>query len=88
MSDPPAEPATESASFTASRRPQVAPSECLVSRGGRRAASFLAREARRSLHQGRWADATPLQPQPQGHGMRNGDPLRSFVQVIPSRYAV
>jgi hypothetical protein len=43
-------------SFTASRRPQIAPSEHLVSRGGRRAASFLAREARRSLHQGRWAD--------------------------------
>jgi hypothetical protein len=40
------------ASVTASRRPQVAPAEQLVSRGGRRAASFLARETRRSLHQG------------------------------------
>jgi hypothetical protein len=41
------------ATFTASRRPQIAPAESLVSRGDRRAASFLAREARRSLHQGR-----------------------------------
>ena len=53
MSGPPAEPATVFASFMASRRPQIAPAEHLVGRGGRRAARFLAREARRSLHQGR-----------------------------------
>lgn len=35
--------------LAASRRPQIAPAEILVSRGGRRAAFFLAREARRSL---------------------------------------
>jgi hypothetical protein len=53
VSGPAAELPTELPSVMASRRPQIAPAEHLVSRGGRRAAPFLAREARRSLHQGR-----------------------------------
>lgn len=34
------------------REPQITPAERLVGRGGRRDASFLARQAFRSLHQG------------------------------------
>lgn len=60
MSGPVAEQPTEPASVTASRRLHIAPAEFLLSRGGRRAASSLAREARRSLHQGRRADAIRL----------------------------
>lgn len=57
MSGPPAEPATESPASRRPCRPQIAPAEHLVSRGGRRAALFLARHAnpdpRRILHEAR-----------------------------------
>jgi hypothetical protein len=53
VSGPPAEPATVSPASRRHAGRRSLPPSFLVSRGGRRAARFLAREARRSLHQGR-----------------------------------